>query len=137
VIGSTLGLTTGLLLSRYADASRRRMLFVDLGALAGAAVPWALIYPLISDDQTNNDEQAAGLISTLTLGGGAVVAWLLTRGGDRTMAADDEETPTALLQRSRTGSWKLGTPGLRPMQAPALAPPSGLALGIDLAAGRF
>ena len=52
---------------------------VDLGAAAGAAVPWILIYPLVNDDGTNNDEQALGWISSLTMGGGALTAWLLTR----------------------------------------------------------
>jgi hypothetical protein len=141
LVGSLGGLGIGLALSDSANVSTRRMLYIDLGAAAGAAVPWALLYPLIRDGNSENDEQAAGWLSALTLGGGAIAAWYLTRGVD----GDSEELaraaspapPPALVERQAGGSWRLGAPLPRPMSAPALAPPSGIAVGTDLVSGRF
>ncbi len=137
VIGSTLGVAGGVLLRDRIDTSRRRLLLVDLGALAGAAIPWALIYPLVSDGGTNNDEQAIGLVSTLTLFGGAVTAWLLTGDGEREAVSARDASPPALVSRSAGGRWSLGSVALRPMHDPALAPAAGVSVGLDLAAGRF
>lgn len=135
--GSALGIAAGLYLEDEVEVSRRRMLLVDVGALAGAASPWVLLYPLIADDSTENDEQVAGLVSTLTMAGGAIAAWVLTDG----YGADDEaasDAPTALLRRAGDGRWQLGLPLPRPMPAPALAPSSGgMPVGIDIAAGSF
>jgi hypothetical protein len=139
VLGSTAGLAAGWFLSRYVETTRRRMLFVDVGAAAGAAVPWALLYPLIADGGTNNDEQVAGALSTATLAAGAVAAWLLTRdeGRGSTQAPAADAAPLAILRRTDAGQWSLGAPLVRPMSDPELAPPNGLALGVDVLAGQF
>jgi hypothetical protein len=142
-IGSLIGLGTGVYLAERAGVSRRRMLWVDLGAAAGAAVPWALVYPLVSDSDSSKDEQAIGFVSSLTMVGGAVAAWLLTRGLDREpeplaaeAGADRTPPPPALLQREQSGRWRVGVPVLRPVEDPALAPPA-RSLGLDLFSGRF
>ena len=142
VLGSTAGFVAGLWLSDRVDTTRRRMLMVDLGAAAGAAIPWALLYPLINDSGTNNDEQAVGWISALTLGGGAVAAWFLTRDEPEAAAplSEPEESagPMAVLRRTRRGKWQLAAPVLRPMHNPVLAPSTGgLSLGIDLLGGTL
>ena len=162
LVGSLGGLGIGVALADSARLSSRRMLFLDLGAAAGAAVPWVLLYPLIKDDESENDEQAAGWLSALTLGGGAITAWFLTRGMDDEVAADGEAAldapPPALVVRRADGRWDLAAPLPRPLVAPALAPPSGIApppersppgsetrsrgmtpwaLGADLVSGRF
>lgn len=142
VLGSTAGFATGLWLSDRVDTTRRRMLMIDLGAAAGAAVPWILLYPIVNDSGTNNDEQALGWISTATMGGGAIVAWLLTRdsdGGSETDSIEAEPAgPTALLRRNRRGRWRLGAPIPRPMENLALAPPTGgLSLGVDILGGSL
>ena len=141
LVGSVAGLGVGLALSDAVQVSSRRMLFVDLAAAAGAVVPWALLYPLIKDDDSENDEQAAGWLSALTLGGGAVTGWLLTRGMDEGGAAEAQAArdapPPALVERGAGGSWGLGTLLPRPMHDPALAPISGIAVGADLVSGRF
>ena len=141
LVGSLAGLGIGLALADSAQVSTRRMLWIDLGAAAGAAVPWALLYPLIEEDGNENDEQAAGWLSALTLGGGAVAAWYLTRGlddgeVDEAHTARDEPPP-ALVERTSRGAWALGAPLPRPMVAPALAPVSGMSVGADLLSGRF
>ena len=59
--------------------SRQRTLWLDLGAAAGVAAGWALVYPLLADGGTDKDEQLVGLLSTVLLGGGVTAAWLLTR----------------------------------------------------------
>jgi hypothetical protein len=141
LVGSLGGLGIGVALADSADISSRRMLYIDLGAAAGAALPWALLYPLIKDGGTEDDEQAAGWLSALTLGGGAIAAWYLTRAMDEPDPAEAsavlDAAPPAVVQRTADGTWALGAPLPRPMQSPALAPPSGIALGADLVSGRF
>ena len=141
LVGSLGGLGIGVALADAAAVSSRRMLYIDLGAAAGAALPWALLYPLIKDDGTEDDEQAAGWLSALTLGGGAIAAWYLTRAMDEADPAEAsaalDAAPPAVVQRTADGTWGLGAPLPRPLQSPALAPPSGIALGADLVSGRF
>jgi len=140
LVGSLAGLGVGLALSDAVQVSSRRMLYVDLAAAAGAAVPWALLYPLIKDDDSENDEQAAGWLSALTLGGGAITGWLLTRSMDEDGAeaqAARDAPPPALVERAAAGTWELGTLLPRPMHDPALAPRSGIAIGANLVSGRF
>jgi hypothetical protein len=131
-----------VLLAPRLEVSRRRMLLVDLGAAAGVAAGW-LLYPLVQDGDTNNDEQALGLVSTLTLGAGAVVAWVMTRGMDddgddrESAARHDPPPPPGLLQRTAAGRWEPGLPALRPLSTPQAATPAGGGVVLDLLSGRF
>jgi hypothetical protein len=139
-IGAGAGLVLGHYLSKRLDVSRRRMLRVDLGALAGLAATWAVFYPLVADDQSDNDEQAAGLISIAAMAGGGYIGWRLTRGMD---APDKlvvgQDVPVAgLINRRSDGTWSVGSVVPRPMENPALAPRSGaFSLGADVLGGRF
>ena len=139
MVGSIGGIAGGLLLSDRFGMSRRRTLLVDLGAALGAGATWGLLYPLIRDESTNNDEQFAGAFSVVTLWGGAAVSYYLTRDNEPAPAevAERHPAPPGLLRRAGSGRWSLGGPLLRPMNDPALAPPAGVAMGIDLASGRF
>ena len=143
VIGSVGGLAVGYYLSDRLDMSRGRTLRIDLGAAGGVAATWGLLYPLIKDDDSNNDEQFAGFFSTLTMAGGIGVAYYLTRNYDKKkrdrLLDDDDPYPASvgLIRRSGSGGWSLGSPTLRPMADPQLAPPSGFTLGVDVAGGRF
>lgn len=141
MVGSIGGIAAGLWLSPRVDMSRKRTLRIDLGAAAGAAATWVLLYPLIEDGTTNNDEQFAGGFSVLTMWGGAALMYYLTRDMDEPASEGDKlevaEAPSGLLQRSGAGRWSLGSPMLRPMGDPALAPPAGVAVGVDIAGGRF
>jgi hypothetical protein len=147
LFGATAGIAAGVLLSPRLEVSRRRTLFLDIGAAAGAAASWGLLYPLMSDDTTHNDEQVAGWVSTVTLSGGVVLAWYLTRDMDERAEPLAERSSRrrrglpaapALARRDSEGEWKLGVPFLRPLHSAALAPPGRhSALGIDLLSGRF
>jgi hypothetical protein len=98
-----------------------------------------LLYPLIKDGGSENDEQAAGWLSALTLGGGAIAGWYLTRGLDDDEAqgqAARDAAPPALVTRAGNGGWGVGLPLPRLMSATALGP-SRTALGADLLSGRF
>jgi hypothetical protein len=142
VVGSTLGIGTGLWLAPRLEMSRRRTLWIDAGAATGVAASWALFYPLIADEGTNNDEQVTGFVSTLALFGGAGLAYYLTRDMDEPSVLETEDpvaarypSPPGLIQRSASGSWSLGAPVLRPMAEPGSG--EGLSMGLDLAAGRW
>lgn len=139
VLGSGVGLGAGFYFADSVTVTRKRMLKVDVGAAAGAAATWILLYPLLSDDTTNNDEQVAGFVSTLTMFGGAYAGWYLSRN-DVKSGAPPPRYPAApaLVQRHGGDSgWSLGTPMLRPMELPALAPREGLSLGVDVVGARF
>lgn len=144
--GSAAGLVAGAVLAPHLPTiSRKRTLLVDAGAAVGAAVPWVLLYPLIQDGSTSDDEQVSGVLSALTLGGGAVAAWYLTRGVDPAAPEADQElqaarwaAPPALAQREVGGAWHAGLPLPRPMVNPVLSSvPAGPSVGVDLLAGRF
>jgi hypothetical protein len=139
LVGSTLGLTGGFLLKDYVSMTRRRTLLMDAGAAGGALVPWILIYPFLSDGETENDEQVAGWISVFTMGGGAALVYYLTRE-DRDEGESESAAlppPNALARRARDGRWRLGAPLPRPFSLPALAPADRTAIGLDLLSGRF
>jgi hypothetical protein len=155
-VGAAGGLALGLFASSRVEISRRRMLRIDLGTLAGAAVAWAVVYPALADDTTNDDEQAAGVISLGTMVAGAYLGWRFTRGMDkrsdtpaRTSPTDDPVddtgdpddgdfgTTSGLLRRARSGRWALAAPLPRPMHNPALGPRMGASVGLDLLSGRF
>lgn len=133
--GSVAGLTTGVLLRNHVDMSRKRTLWLDAGAAAGAAATWVLIYPLIADGGTNDDEQLAGGLSTLTMAGGVVGAWLLTAhlGIDDDDGDEAGESATALLSRSPDGNWHGGGLRLQPMATPR----GGMSVGVRLLDGKF
>ena len=143
VIGSLGGLGVGLYLNDRFEMSRGRTLRIDLGATAGVATTWALLYPLIKDDGTNNDEQFAGFFSTVTMAGGIGLAYYLTRNYDKKKSdrllddGDPYPASAGLIRRSGNGRWSLGSPTLRPLADPTLAPPVGFTLGVDVAGGRF
>ena len=139
LVGSTLGLTTGFLLRDHVEMSRRRTLWMDLGAAAGAVAPWLLIYPLVNDDGTEDDEQVIGWLSVFTLGGGALAGWYLTRDMDAPPEGEEaaEPAPPAVARRDGDGRWRLGAPLPRPMALPRLGPAEGRSFGIDLVSGRF
>ncbi len=141
VLGSVGGIGVGLYLKDRFKMSRARTLRIDLGAAVGAGATWALLYPLISDGDTNNDEQFAGFFSIVTMAAGIGGAYYLTRNMDRKkserLLPEEEPVTAGLIRRAGSGRWSLGSPSLRPMVDPALAPPTGFSLGVDLAAGRF
>lgn len=138
-VGAFAGLGAGMLMARKYDVSRGRMLRIDLGAAAGVAATWALFYPLVADNSTNNDEQAAGVISIGAMGLGAYLAWRWTRGmDDKGEPLGARPVASSVVQRTADGHWLLGAPLPRPMENPALAPTTGaFTLGLDLASGRF
>jgi hypothetical protein len=134
-LGSAAGMTAGILLRDKLEVSRRRTLWLDVGAASGIAATWVLLYPLIADSGSNNDEQAAGGISILTMAGGVVTAWLLTRGMDDEADQPAEPAPQALVGRTASGRWTLGAPVLEPV-----APPPGhrgIGLQLRMLGGRF
>lgn len=138
-VGTFAGLGAGMLMARKYDVSRGRMLRIDLGAAAGVAATWALFYPLVADNSTNNDEQAAGVVSIGAMGLGAYLAWRWTRGmDDKDEPLANQPVASSVVQRTADGQWLLGAPLPRPMENPALAPTTGaFTLGVDLASGRF
>lgn len=140
LFGGAAGLAAGLLMAPRVELSTRRTLLLDLGAMAGAAAVWGLVYPLMKDDTTRDDEQIAGWLSTATLAGGFGATWYLTRNmeaGPRSSLARRSSAPPALARRDADGGWQLGLPLVRPFQSRALAPRAGTALGVDVLAGRF
>lgn len=138
LIGSALGLGLGYYAEGY-HPTRKRMLKVDLGAAVGAVAPWILLYPLISDSESDGDEQLTGLFSALGLGAGGYLTWRYTDNEKSSGGADAplNPAPPALVQRSESGEWLLSSPSLRPMAMPRLAPQRGLSIGSDLVSGRF
>jgi hypothetical protein len=141
LFGGAAGLAAGLLLAPRAELSVRRTLLLDLGAMAGAAAVWGLVYPLMKDDTTRDDEQIAGWLSTVTLAGGFGATWYFTRnmeaGPRSSLTRRRSSAPPALARRDADGAWELGLPLVRPFQSRALAPRAGTALGVDLLSGRF
>jgi hypothetical protein len=137
LVGSALGLGLGYYAKGY-NPTRKRMLKVDLGAAVGAVAPWILMYPLISDSESDGDEQLTGLFSAIGLAGGGYLTWRYT---DNETSKDGAQAvssaPPALVQRHESGDWVLSTPSLRPMAMPALAPQRGLSMGTDLLSGHF
>jgi hypothetical protein len=135
-LGVAAGVAVGMVAAPQIDATPKRVAYIAGGAAAGAAAPW-LLYLLVADGDTNNDEQAFGLVSTAGMLAGAYLGlrWSrhLIKGQDvheRSAAADD--APPALLRRSSTGSFAFGGPSLRAsQQAPERA------YVVDVLAGRF
>lgn len=140
LLGAALGLGVGMYVAPRVEVSRRRMLWVDLGAAAGALVPWIVLYPMIEGQDGSGGVQAAGWLSTLGLFGGAYMAWRWTDGMDEEpsdISRKQIAAVPALLQRTEDGRWSLGTPALRPASMPALSPVSGQGLALDILGGHF
>jgi hypothetical protein len=148
LVGGAIGIGAGMYAAGRIDTSRRRMLYVDLGASAGALVPWLLVYPVVSDD--DGGAQITGLISALGLVVGGYATWRLTARMDRGETIGRKRMAGAagaarlapvpgLIQRDSAGQWGVGMLTLRPMVThPLLAPASGApGLGVDLVGGRF
>ncbi len=141
-LGSVAGIGAAIYFKEELRFSRKRMLKIDMGAAAGALVPWLVFYPLMYDDQSNDDEQTTGFFSAAGIAGGAYLAWFLTKNSDDDVSLEDEgaapEAPVspALVHRSGAGAWSLSTPMIRPMEMPALSPRQGT-MGTDILSGRF
>ncbi len=138
LLGSVAGIGTAIYLRDELRYSRSRMLKIDMGAGIGALVPWVTIYPLTRDEFTTRDEQTVGFLSAVGVGIGAYIGWAISK---ETADDDDEEEEVslaapALLRRSKSGSWSMSSPMLRPMELPAIAPRQGI-LGADIVSGRF
>ena len=112
VLGIAGGYLVGHAAARKTDFSTRRMARVNVAAFVGALTPW-LLYAATSDDETNDDEQAFGFLSTVGLLGGAYLGFRWTRnmkpGTDGALERDP--APAALFQRTRAG-WGMGGIGL-------------------------
>ena len=140
LLGTALGLGAGMYMAPRVEVSRRRMLWVDLGAAAGALVPWIVLYPFIAGQEDASGMQAAGWLSTLGLFGGAYMAWRWTDGMDEEplrIGRKQIATVPALLQRTEDGHWSLGMPALRAASIPALSPVSDRGLAMDILGGHF
>ncbi|MBZ0233180.1 MAG: hypothetical protein K8M05_12690 [Deltaproteobacteria bacterium] len=116
VIGIAGGYLIGHAAARKTDLSTARMTRVNLAAFVGALTPW-LLYAATSDDETNDDEQAFGFLSTVGLLGGAYLGFRWTRNmkpgsGD---GLERDPAPAALFQRTRAG-WTAGGIGLSRVQ---------------------
>lgn len=138
VFGIAAGVAGGMFFAPTTNTTPRRMARVAGLAAAGAAAPW-LVYPLVSSGDTNNDEQAIGLVSTIGLLAGAYLGFRWTAGLDAGKdvhvggrKAEPDDAPLALLRRSSDGRYSAGAPSPRTsVQAPQ---PAYL---LDLVAGRF
>jgi hypothetical protein len=141
LLGGALGIGAGMYAAGRIDTSRRRMLYVDLGASAGALAPWLLLYPAVSDN--DDGAQITGLVSALGLVIGGYATWRLTRKMDRSESIGRKRIAGApvpgLIQRDPEGQWGVGMLTLRPMvTSPLLGPAIGSpGLGVDLVGGRF
>ncbi len=139
LLGSVAGIGTAIYLRDDLHYSRSRMLKIDMGAGIGALVPWITIYPLTRDDQSTRDEQTVGFLSAMGVGIGAYIGWAVSKESADSDDEDQEElslAAPALLRRSKSGSWSMSSPMLRPMELPAIAPRQGI-LGADIVSGRF
>jgi hypothetical protein len=139
LLGAGVGLAVGLYAAPRLEVSRKRMLWVDLGAGLGALTPWILIYPAIQESSVTSDEQTAGVLSALGLLAGGYLTWRMTADLDAGKAAA-EPVPalSGLLQHGADGTWALGTPLPRLPYNTDLGPPSrGWGMALDLVAGQF
>jgi hypothetical protein len=145
LLGGALGIGAGMYAAGRIDTSRRRMFYVDLGASAGALVPWLLLYPTVSGNESG--AQVTGLMSALGLVIGGYATWRFTSKMDRSerigrkrIAGTVNAPPVpGLIQRDQDGRWGVGMLMLRPVvTSPLLAPGSSSSgLGVDLVGGRF
>ncbi len=133
-LGSMAGIGAGIYFQDDLQATEKRMTMVNLGAIACAAAPWILVYPFLDNDD-NGARRTTGFLSTLTMAGGAYLAWYLT-DNDEPGGQGGSASP-ALVQRDENGQWGVGAPMPKPMQNPTLAPAAGVSMGADVLSGRF
>ncbi|MEZ4366945.1 MAG: hypothetical protein R2939_11730 [Kofleriaceae bacterium] len=132
-IGAAGGWLIGMAAAPSVEASPARVLRIGAHALTGAAAPW-ILYPLLADSGSDDDEQAIGLLSTIGLVAGAYVGFRRTRGlHGEGVAAAATAGPSALLERSPDGGWRLGAALPRVERDRGAAPRTML----TLAAGGF
>jgi hypothetical protein len=139
LLGAAVGIGVGAYAAPRLEVSRKRMLWVDLGAGLGAATPWILIYPALESPGTG-DEQAMGVISAIGLLAGGYVAWRLTADLDPQGAVSEKPSPavSGLLQHTPGGAWAVGVPLPRLPDNPVLGPRArGWGVAVDLLAGAF
>jgi hypothetical protein len=134
-IGMAAGLGAGALLAPRLELGTRRLLWIDGAALAGAAVPWFLVYPLAARSDTSTDEQAVATLSAVGLGAGIALGWWFSRGLAGSDASRSSAGAAALLERDAAGRWRAGLPAIVPLVAGATPP--GRSWGLLLAAGLF
>lgn len=120
-LGIAAGYAVGQVAARRVDISGRRLLRVNAIALLGAAVP--ILIWRATDDSTDltadasSGAQAAGLLATVGLVGGAYLGFRWTRGMDRAAtSAADPGAPAALIQRGADGRWDAGGLALAPVR---------------------
>jgi hypothetical protein len=141
-VGAVAGVTVGVLVAPRIELPRRRSLMIDLGAVAGGALPWILLYPFIADSG-DGAAQITGALSMVTLAAGAVSAFFLTRGESDGVAEGSQQKMSAygfvpaLLQRSADGGWSVSAPVPRPLWSLQAEQPGSSGVVLDIAAGRF
>jgi hypothetical protein len=139
LLGAGVGIGIGIFAAPRIDVSRQRMLWVDLGAALGAATPWVLIYPAVSDGSSESDQQIVGVLSAVGLLAGGYLAWRLTADMDQTEIVAQKRLPavSGLLQHGPDGAWAVGVPMPR-LPDSALGPRApGFSVAVDLLAGEF
>lgn len=129
VLGIAGGYFIGHAAARKSDVSSARMARVNLAAFVGVAAPW-LLYAAVSDDETTDDEQAFGWLSTAGLIGGVYLGFRWTRGMKPGSEVDAREAarPIALFELGR-GGWRAGGLSLMPLQGNARGGSLSLASG--------
>lgn len=132
-LGAAGGIVVGLVAAPQTNTTPRRMARVAAAAAIGGAAPF-LLYAGIHDGAKTSDERAVGALSSIGLVAGAYVGFRMTRGMDAGLDRSprkkaDEDAPPALVGRSSSGSWQLGTPAIAPLSR-QLAPQPGMAMSL-------
>jgi hypothetical protein len=129
-IGALGGFVVGHLTARRIDVTPARVAKVTALGAAGAALPW-LLWAGSSDDTTDDDEQAFGLLSLAGLAGGVYLGVRITHDADDSSGRDD--APVALLRKSERGGWSVGAPSLAPLTTTG----GGRGVAVGLVAGAW
>lgn len=133
VLGIAGGYFIGHAAARKSDLSTQRMARVNLAAFVGVAAPW-LLYAAVADDETTDDEQVFGWLSTAGLVGGVYLGFRWTRNMKPGSELDSIEAnrPIALFELGR-GGWGAGGLSMMPLHGPA----RGTGAGLSLASGTW
>lgn len=131
VLGIAGGYFIGHAAARKSDLSTQRMARVNLAAFVGVAAPW-LLYAAVADDETTDDEQVFGWLSTAGLVGGVYLGFRWTRNMKPGSELDSIEAnrPIALFELGR-GGWRAGGLAMMPLQGRARGG------GLSLASGTW
>ncbi|MBI4512334.1 MAG: hypothetical protein HY698_22065 [Deltaproteobacteria bacterium] len=136
VLGAAAGLGAGVFLAPRIKESTSRLALIDLGAAAGAALPWVLLYPALQGE--DGAVQATSVISLGSMLGGAYVAWRWTKGMRRAEGDAAQRNARGLVVRDDYGTWRLGFPSLGSTACPGAGGlPARTRVMIDLVAGSF